>query len=94
MLAINKASNTHNTSCSGQGEISECNTKSTSAKESGGTNAAQFYREKLLGKNKKNKGEVEASLSLSAHLLQRGSVKNPRGPTTHNSPRTALMFPH
>lgn len=35
------------------------------------------FTEKLLGKNKKNKGGVEASLSLSAHLLQRGSVKTP-----------------
>lgn len=51
------------------------------------------FTEKLLGKNKKNKGEVEASLSLSAHLLQRGSVKTPSGPTKHNSPRTTLMFP-
>lgn len=52
------------------------------------------FTEKLLGKNKKNKGGVEASLSLSAHLLQRGSVKTPSGPTKHNSPKTTLMFPH
>lgn len=51
MLAINKASSTHNKSCSGQGEVSKVNVtqKVHQQKESGGTNAAQIYRE-IIGK--------------------------------------------